>query len=1525
MEQSNDTIGDEIKIKTICEYLFFDQFQDTATFEIFEKCFQPLFNNVKISLEKVFKDICGRKKKYITYKRFARAYIEHIKGNDNSNDTKLFFNKLLNSILKIEKKTIGEDQENVYIFSTIKACRRRKCLTQVQILTDKEGKIHGINLEYDGVYQSKMYPKTIEDDLVVNLEMNLNYLNEKSLKNNMRKHFSVVQDAYRDGVTHIFGTINKKGIITFIGFKCISGKTVFDGFPEGDGFLFGEFGMKFHDIIVHMTKDGITKLEPGFKKNTKKNFYLAKIYEKLLNIDMEDNEIIKDEEKLLNLDDDDEDAQKLITTTIVADNHFFNNKLKDKFFGNDYKEVVDQHPRKWILESSNRNLGIIEEEKENLNLEDTLKLYEKEKEKTFQRSTVLKQKIKKHKGYDPSQNPYKPDTNKKTEQTHSFIPNPFFSFYKKSDLEDTNSDSDTNEDVGKLHKTKIYNPNENKNSLLSKEIGVKETKENWDGNINKKTEIKVFFNKNNYKKLKEELGRKIHEDFIKNNGDNNDIIQQAMLNNIVPYPGMKPQKFENIIEKNNENINKNKKSKPLKMKNLNGKVVVFGKDKKNNKKDEENTKEIIESDASKFWSNFNNYLNNDLKNETDKKELRNINIYEKKSTKKVDKCIERWHMFKKGMKKFNGVYLLQTIGSVLKAMHVMENSIDVPTSEQVRLYKILEENEKIVDFLSQGKSDDEEENEDLIPDEHPERITSLSEIQNCLDNIKRLLEDKDMNKENKKKLEQLYNLYLKQKNILIENETKKAKEQLTKNRNIDVDKYIKEEQEKRRKAQEEEEQRLDEEMEKRTEIISQKINEKRKTGLTSILSTKVSTKIFRDQIMPEGDDDWRDELFMPTKTSLCPYNNDGWVCPKNVLASDVKNWDDIDKWCKAEDINEMGDYDVFIEGATVDDIQQGNIGDCYFLSAVGSLCDPKFELINSLFHIKEKTEENVYGIYFFIDGRWKLVLVDDYFPYKTKKCVVKELFFSCSFQNEIWVSLLEKAWAKLNGCFARIGCGGYCYEAFDVLTEAYTEHIFIDKNKEDEIWEKMENAKEKYAMAAGTHAKSNYLDLDEVGLISGHGYTVIKPLVIEVKKEKVKLVQLKNPWGNQEFNGEWGNHSKKWTASLKKKYKFQGSNDEGIFYMSYKDFLKYFCILDIAKIEKDYKSTRCKIKKNMATKCQVIKLVIDEECPNTFIQLYQKNPRILRKNGTYHPDPVLAYIILAKEVKNNQLQFVNSASSIPSLPNEQYRMHIAIEENLKPGTYYIFCDVNYRFINPKNKSIGYALTFYSKNIIKKFENVTKKIDVSSYFKKVMINYSIIRNKEFTHKNNTGLDFYTTSNFNKEIPFKVLIFKNSTEKNIKVRLDVLEKGKGNKSFCIYNDNIATESDTSVIKEIKPKDIQTVLIMGYAITSEYQISYEILKSDELHPIFKTEGESIDEEGRLLSYAEENDDESGYTIGLENKSNMQYKLRLILEGLISIDPQYKGKDKFEIVISPKSKKVFITKFKEGDEDPSFQFEIA
>ena len=44
----------EIKLKTLCEFAFCGLQSYTTTYERFEKCFQPLFNdNIKINLKKV--------------------------------------------------------------------------------------------------------------------------------------------------------------------------------------------------------------------------------------------------------------------------------------------------------------------------------------------------------------------------------------------------------------------------------------------------------------------------------------------------------------------------------------------------------------------------------------------------------------------------------------------------------------------------------------------------------------------------------------------------------------------------------------------------------------------------------------------------------------------------------------------------------------------------------------------------------------------------------------------------------------------------------------------------------------------------------------------------------------------------------------------------------------------------------------------------------------------------------------------------------------------------------------------------------------------------------------------------------------------------------------------------------------------------------------------------------------------------------------------------------------------------------
>ena len=262
------------KINTICEYLFFDQFSEMATYLRFERCFQPLFSQEpNLELDDIFKEICGPKKKYLNYKRFVGSFLKY-KEDKTSKELKSFYDKLFNSILGKDK--IGEFEGGRLTFSTRKANRNRECITLIEVLNDKEGAIHGIDITFDEVFKNKLYPKKIEDNLFVGLEVSLKILDEDKLE---KKEISKYLKAsyFRDAITHIFGTIDQESkIITFLGFKCISGKTQFVGFPKGKSFILGDFGQKINQLKCQMTVDGITTLIPYFEKNHRTNHYLSK-------------------------------------------------------------------------------------------------------------------------------------------------------------------------------------------------------------------------------------------------------------------------------------------------------------------------------------------------------------------------------------------------------------------------------------------------------------------------------------------------------------------------------------------------------------------------------------------------------------------------------------------------------------------------------------------------------------------------------------------------------------------------------------------------------------------------------------------------------------------------------------------------------------------------------------------------------------------------------------------------------------------------------------------------------------------------------------------------------------------------------------------------------------------------------------------------------------------------------------------------------------------------------------------------
>ena len=233
---------EESQLKTVCEYLFFDQFHQHVSYTRFEQCFQPLLNETNISLYTIFKEICGPKKKYLNYPRFVNSYIKYKLQQNQSNDLKIFFDKLFNDILMKENCAIGESPEICFRYSTKIANKKRRYISLIEVLVDNEDIIHGLTIEYDGVFKNRMYPSKLEQDLSVSLEMNLGIIDEQPIiKGSIGKYMGIKEKFFRDVVTHVFGTFDKETkILSFLGFKCASGKTVFVGFPKGDGFLFGK-------------------------------------------------------------------------------------------------------------------------------------------------------------------------------------------------------------------------------------------------------------------------------------------------------------------------------------------------------------------------------------------------------------------------------------------------------------------------------------------------------------------------------------------------------------------------------------------------------------------------------------------------------------------------------------------------------------------------------------------------------------------------------------------------------------------------------------------------------------------------------------------------------------------------------------------------------------------------------------------------------------------------------------------------------------------------------------------------------------------------------------------------------------------------------------------------------------------------------------------------------------------------------------------------------------------------------------
>ncbi len=100
----------------------------------------------------------------------------------------------------------------------------------------------------------------------------------------------------------------------------------------------------------------------------------------------------------------------------------------------------------------------------------------------------------------------------------------------------------------------------------------------------------------------------------------------------------------------------------------------------------------------------------------------------------------------------------------------------------------------------------------------------------------------------------------------------------------------------------------------------------------------------------------------------------------------------------------------------------------------------------------------LFGVWTYINGEKKQVLLDSYFPCKNQKPV-----FSRAKGKELWVMLIEKAWAKTHGSYERIITG----QSYEALRDFLGAPAFYYKVNEDSSLDIIRDAyKRKYIVTA---------------------------------------------------------------------------------------------------------------------------------------------------------------------------------------------------------------------------------------------------------------------------------------------------------------------------------------------------------------------------------------------------------------------------------------------------------------------------
>ena len=576
-------------------------------------------------------------------------------------------------------------------------------------------------------------------------------------------------------------------------------------------------------------------------------------------------------------------------------------------------------------------------------------------------------------------------------------------------------------------------------------------------------------------------------------------------------------------------------------------------------------------------------------------------------------------------------------------------------------------------------------------------------------------------------------------------------------------------------------------------------------------------KSFSSQASSKG---FSDELFTPNFDSLFSskkeiLNYESPTIPKflkdkkKLLLSQfaLSQKDGRYSWAKLSEIKDTSKLKVITPNAKnlSEDVIQGELGDCYFLSTLSALAENPKNITNIVHNTK--VSDGNFEATIYIHGEPVKVVIDDSFPVAN---ATKIAFAGINEKTgNIWPMILEKIWAKCNKSYEDI-IPGNSSDAFEFLTPAPFDHYFHTQEISNSLFKIIQDASDKnqIILADITETKNTNLDtLSKMGLITNHAYSIIGTAVLKKPNgNEIQLIKMKNIWGTNEWIGDWSDKSLKWTQEFKKAVGLQEKED-GVFWMSYDDYLQFYTTTHIAQIHSDYNYNVIKMKNKEAQ--NICKINIEKKGSGYFM-LNLKNTRIYHnlKNPNYSNPYCSVFVI--KKIDENNYELIGSDSG------KKDRFYIPCE-NMEKGVYYI--SVSFPKNNNKNNILqenyeynqtefSFRIGVYSSIKDIKFTPIEDKSEIEDYFYYTILDAEQKNDDKYYFAQEGEPNSWRSINFNNDKNgFGYIFYKNNSDAYIKERIEISSLKNVNiipmlkDGYFMQNPNL--EQSEEIKEEIKPK--------------------------------------------------------------------------------------------------------------------------